>query len=200
VTTPPSSAWRESRLAGVIASVAVLATTIVVVGAITPGYSQMADTVSRLGSTGQPHAWLERIGVTIYGLLIIAGAGPLAVHAPTKERVLAYAVGAYGLAAIITGVAPKDPPNAPHTTPSQLHVDASIVGGAAILLAMLLIARYSPLRLNRVAAVVLGVATCIGVVVFRFTWGSSTYGLVERVLLAIASLWLAALARQQLHP
>ena len=197
--TEPRRALRTARLVAVIASGVVIATTVVVVGAITPGYSQMSETVSRLGSAGQPHAWLERAGILLYGLLVVFGAGALGSHAPSRERLFACAIGGYGIAAVVSGLAPKDPPHAPHTLPSQIHVDASLFGGAMMLVAMVLVARYAPVRADRTVAAALAGLTGIGVIVFRFTWGSSIYGLVERALLAIAVLWLALLARQSLR-
>lgn len=190
---------RNTRLAGIVASGVVMLLTVAVVGAITPGYSPMAETVSRLGSSGQPHAWLERGGVLLYGALVVAGAGALGSYAPTRERLLAWAIGGYGVAAVVSGLAPKDPPHGRHTLASQVHVDASIGGGAALMLAMLLVARYAPLRSSRAAATTLTAVTAAGIIVFRFTWGSSIYGLVERGLLAIAVGWLVSLALQSLR-
>ncbi len=190
---------RNARLVGVVASGFVMLLTVVVVGAITPDYSPMAETVSRLGSSGQPHAWWERSGILIYGVLVFVGAGALGACAPSRERLLAWAISGYGVAAVVSGLAPKDPPHARHTLASQVHVDASIGGGAALLLAMLLVARYAPERKSRAATTTLAGVTAAGIIVFRFTWGSSIYGLVERGLLATAVGWLVYLSLSSLR-
>jgi hypothetical protein len=110
-------------------SAVVLAVTVVAIGAVTPGYRPWADTVSRLGSPGQPHAWAARAAFVLYGLLVLAGASA----ACGSHRL----VRLYGVAAIVAGVAPKDPPGSHHTLLSAIHVDATMLGGVAILIAML---------------------------------------------------------------
>ncbi len=175
-------------------SAAVLGFTVVVAGALTPAYSYRADTVSQLGSAGQPYALLERGGVTLYGLLVIVGAKALGRRAPGKERLLAGAVTLYGGAAVAAGVAPKDLPRATHTVLSQVHVDATVAGGLGILVAMVVVVFNSPSLVERRATSVVASVTAAGVVVFARSWGSANYGLVERGLLVLAALWLVGLA------
>jgi hypothetical membrane protein len=188
---------RDATLVGVLASVPVLVATVVVVGSITPGYSQMADTVSRLGSPGQPHAWVARTGFVLYGLLVAAGAGSLGGQAPGRPRTLTWLVRGYAAAAVVAGLASKDPPGPVHTTTSQVHVVATIVGGGLLVAAMALVAHRTTARAARLVAVSFAAVTLMGAVVFRLTWGSSYYGLVERVLLAAGALWVASLARDE---
>jgi hypothetical protein len=199
VSAPPSViAHRNVRLAGVIASAGVLMLTVVIVGSITPGYRPLADAVSRLGSHDEPHALFVRLGFALYGALIIAGAGPLGRITPDRGRLVAILVATYGAAAIVAGSAPKDPPRSAHTLVSRIHVDATLVGGAALLAAMALAARYAPDQTDRRVATLLGGLTAIGVAVFPFLWGSRIYGLVEIALLAAASGWLAGVAARLL--
>jgi hypothetical membrane protein len=193
IARPPVS-LRTPRLACVFASAGALWTTIVCAAAITPGYRPFTDAVSRLGSPDEPHALLARAGFVLFGLLVVAGAGALGEHAPGKERVLAWLIGGFGAAAIMAGLASKDPPGSPHTFMSQIHVASTIVGGAALLAAMALVARHAPRRSDRRTSSTVAALTTIGVVVFPFTWGSTAYGLVELLLLALAVAWLVALA------
>jgi hypothetical membrane protein len=189
---------RTTRLGCVVASAAVIGTAVVVIGAKTPGYSPMAETVSRLGSAGQPYASWMRAVFVLYGLLVLVGAAPLGEYAPSKERLLASAIGGYAAAAVAAGLAPKDPPQGVHTVASQVHVAATIVGGVMILVAMALVAHFASRRADRGTAIALGALTAVGVVVFRFSWGSAHYGLLERSFLALPVVWLAALAARLL--
>jgi hypothetical protein len=99
----------------------------------------------------------------------------------------------YGLAAIITGLAPKDPSET-HALVSRVHVDATVVGGAALVLAMLIAARRSPTAAMRSTSAWSAGLAIGGVVVFRLAWGSPIYGLMEKGLLVLAAWWLVACA------
>ena len=193
IAQPPTS-FRAARLACIVASAGALWTTIIVVGALTPGYRPLADAVSRLGSPDEPHALLTRAGFVLYGLLVVAGASALGESAPGRERVLASLIVVFGAAAVVSGLAPKDPPRRAHTLTSQIHIDATIVGGAALLAAMALVARCARCRTDRRIACSVGALTSLIVVVFPFTWGSPVYGLLELLLLALAVAWLVTLA------
>jgi hypothetical membrane protein len=191
---------RDATLVGVLASVPVLVATVVVVGAITPGYSQLADTVSRLGSPGQPYAWVARSGFVLYGVLVSTGAGAIGGQAPVHRAALTCLVRGYAAAAVVAGLASKDPPGPVHTTASQVHVLATILGGVMVVVAMALVAVTTSGRATQRLALSCGAVTIVGAVVFRWTWGSSCYGLVERVLLATGALWVASLAWAELRP
>ncbi len=52
----------------------ILGTTVLVVGYITPGYNPVSDTVSLMGTSEQPYAWLLSGGYWIYGILMCCGA------------------------------------------------------------------------------------------------------------------------------
>jgi hypothetical membrane protein len=200
VTDPQSPSLRSARVVCIVGAAAVLAATIVVVGALTPGYSQLSETVSRLGSRGQPHAALARTGLVLYGLLIVAGAASIGSGIPGKDRLVSLLVGGYGVAGIVAGFAPKDPPNGPHSLTSQVHVASAITGGALLMCAMALVAWFAPTHAHRRDAIVGLAITGAGVVVFPFLWGTTIYGLVERVLLGAASAWLVLLALREVAP
>jgi hypothetical protein len=166
-------------------SVAALVTTIVVAGARTPGYSQWGDTVSRLASRGQPFSLFASAGLVVYGLLVLAGA-------PTfRDRLIRWLVGVYGAAAVVAGLAPKDPPGGSPTLTSQVHVDATIVGGIAIIAAMAVVALRASCARTRRLSVAYFVLTGALAIAFRLAWGSPIYGLIERSMLVAAVSWLA---------
>jgi hypothetical membrane protein len=184
VTHRSPVALRTARLLGIVVSPLVLGLTLVVIGTATPGYRPWADAFSRLGSYDEPHAVLARAGIVVYGLLVGIGAGPLGGRVPRRTaRLLAFVVAGYGVAAVVAGIAPKDPPGTPHTATSQIHVAA-----------MLLVAVDAVDPAERRVAVAVFVVTACAAVAFPFTWGTEIYGVVELLMLATASLWLAELA------
>lgn len=195
-----SPSQRRARLLCVVASELVLGATIVVMGALTPGYSQWSETVSRLGSSGQPLAPLARAGLVLHGILVLVGATPLGDHGPGKERLLAGLISLYGMAAVTAGIAPKDAPLGPHTVINQIHIDATVVGGMGIVAAMVVVAACSPLASARLTSTLVAAFSVMAVIIFRFSWGSPIYGLIERVLLALTASWLVALALRALSP
>lgn len=190
----PNRSWRTLQAAAILAAGATLLLTVVIVGAMTPGFSQSRDAVSRLGSPGEAHAALARAGIALSGLLTIVGATALGTRVPDRQRLVGWCIAGYGVAAVVAGLCPKDEPRAPHTVMSRVHVDATLVGGALMLVAMAVVARDAPEpRLRRVTAT-LALFVVALIVVFPFTWGSSVYGLVERLMLGLAIVWLDVLA------
>jgi hypothetical membrane protein len=187
MTAPP-------RSASIVASAGTFVATIVGVGLITPGYRPWADAVSRLGSYDEPYALLWRAGFMLFGLLVVAGSAPLGPRVPGRERLLARLVGGFGAAAVVAGLAPKDPPGAVHTLVSQIHVASTLVGGSMLLTAMALVAQYAPRRTDRLTATRVLALTVLAVVVFPFTWGTPVYGVIELLMLTLAVAWLVTLA------
>ena len=169
----------------------VLALTVVVVAALTPGYSHASDTVSRLGSPGQPLALVARAGFVIYGVLVVIGMSAV------RPRLVSALASIYGVAAIVAGLAPKDAADSGHhTLASQVHVDATIVGGIAIIGAMVVVASCAPRMIDRRISTVVAVLACLGAIAFRLTWGWPIYGLVERALLVLSTGWLSQSRRR----
>lgn len=119
-----------------VAGARVLVVAVVLAGALTPGYSPWSDTVSRLGSSGQPYAFATRAAFVVYGLLTAVGAAAVARGAAVR-----WSVRLYCAAAVVAGVAPKDAPGVPHTVASQVHVGATLLGGGAVMLAMAVVTR-----------------------------------------------------------
>jgi hypothetical protein len=173
---------------------AALALAVVVLGALTPGYNQWSDTVSRLGSPGERWALAAPAVFIGYGLLVVAGAGPLRAAVQHHGRTLALLLGLYGVTGIVAGLAPKDQPGAPHTAASQVHVASTVVGGALAIGAMVLVASYGLTSRARHAAIVMALVTGLAAAVFRFTWGTAVYGLCERLVLGLGMGWISAQA------
>ncbi|HEY2286443.1 MAG TPA: DUF998 domain-containing protein [Streptosporangiaceae bacterium] len=190
--------WSRIRLGGAAASAALFALAVVVLGALTPGYDQWSDTVSRLGSPGERWALATRVVFMVYGLLVISGAGALRPSVGRHGRALALLLRLYGVTCIVAGLAPKDQPGAPHTATSQVHVASTVTGGALAIAAMMLVARYGLTRRARRAALLLAPLTGLAAGVFRFTWGTPVYGLLERLVLGLGMCWISVLAARAL--
>jgi hypothetical protein len=168
--------WFRIRLGCAAFSFAVFAVAVVVIGSLTPGYSQWSDAVSRLASPGEPWAVAARAVFAAYGLLVIAGASTLRRYAGRHGRWLVRCLVLYGIACVVAGVAPKDQPGAAHTLVSQVHVDASIGAGALAIGAMALVAACGLTRAGRRTAAATALLTGVAAGFFRFTWGTGVYG------------------------
>jgi hypothetical protein len=189
-----SRGWFHVRLGCAAASSAVFAFAVIVIGSLTPGYSQWSDPVSRLASPGEPCALQARAAFAAYGLLVVAGAGALRQYAGHQGHRLARCLVLYGVACVAAGVAAKDQPGAAPTLVSQVHVVAALLAGALLLGAMTLVSRCGPTRTTRRAAVAMVLLTGLAAGIFRLTWGTPSYGLSERVLLGLGMGWISALA------
>jgi len=97
-------------------------------------------------------------------------------------------------------VTPKDQPGAAHTVVSRVHVTAAVVAGALAIGAMTLVSRYGPTRATRRTAAAAALLTGLAAGAFRYTWGTQTYGVSERVLLGLGLGlgWISALAASAL--
>lgn len=181
------------RLWALAASGPALAITLTVAARATPGYSGWRDTVSRLGSPGQPWAGLVQAAFIAYGLLVWVGAAP-AGRSVRLGPAWTGSVQLFAAAAIVAGLAPKDLPGQPHTTASQVHVLATVVGGAAVLVAMVLTARHTASDPVRRWSAGGAIGTVIAAGLFRLTWGSAYYGAIERAVLILPITWLTTIA------
>ena len=189
-----SRGWFRARLGCAAASAGALAAAVIVIGSLTPGYSQISDPVSRLASPGEPRALAARVAFAGYGLLVAAGAGPLRRYAGLHGHWLARCLTLYGAACVLAGVAPKDRPGAAPTPVSLVHVAAAVLAGALVLGAMTLVSRYGPTRITRRVAAIMALLTGLAAGVFALTWGTHVYGVSERALLGAGMGWISALA------
>jgi hypothetical protein len=163
------------------------------------GYRPWADAVSRLGARDEPYRFFARLGIAAYGALIVVGAGPLGAVVSARTRLVSTLTAVFGCSAVVAGLAPKDPPRAPHTLVSHVHIAATLVGGACLLVAMTVVARHGRDAVTRHRARWFFAVAAVGVVVFPFTWGSRVYGCIEIALLTLASVWLSSLALTELR-
>lgn len=185
--------FRRLQLVAVVLSAPLLLVVSVAAARHTPGYSGWRDTVSRLGSTGQPWAVAVRASFVAYGLLVAIGVQVL-VRGSRGASLAAAALYTFAVASVVAGLAPKDLPGAPHTAASDVHVYATVVGGVALLLGMAIIGWSETSSLRRTITALAAVVIICATVVFRLTWGTHYYGAVERVVLAPGMAWLVLAA------
>jgi hypothetical membrane protein len=176
------------------AAAVLLGGTVVVTGELTPGYDHRYDTVSRLASPGQPYAMVVRSTIVAVGVLVVLNAAVLRTSAAIGRRLVRLLVGVAGAAAVIVGASPKDPPDVGPTTVSQLHVAASLTGVGALVAVMVCVTWSSPHRAERRRSAASLTLIVTAATAFPFTWGSMVYGLLQRVILLTALVWLVATA------
>jgi hypothetical membrane protein len=102
---------RHWSVPALTAAVVLLGGTVLLAGALTPGYDHRYDTVSRLASPGQPFAMVVRSAIVAVGVLVMLTARTVRESGATYRRPVSLLVGVAGAAAVVVGVAPKDPPD-----------------------------------------------------------------------------------------
>lgn len=187
---------RQRRVSALTAAAVLLGVTVLVTGALTPGYDHRYDTVSRLASPGQHFAMVVRSAIVAVGVLVTLTARTLRDSAAPYRRPVSLLVGVAGAAAVVVGLAPKDPPDVGPTTLSQLHVAASLIGVGALVAAMAYVTWSSPHRAERRRSAASLTLIVIAGTAFPLAWGSVVYGLLQRIILLTALAWLVAAARR----
>ncbi|MCB9390666.1 MAG: DUF998 domain-containing protein [Acidimicrobiia bacterium] len=172
----------------------ILAVAILIASAFTPGYDHRYDTISRLASPGQPWAWLVRSGLVVFGAATLSAAITPPRSGANHPRAIRRLIALAGAAAIVAGIAPKDPPDVPATAISQLHVAAAVIGVAAIFTGMVLTAATGPQRTDRPWSAAAAAVVVIAGAAFPFAWGTAVYGILQRVILLTTLAWLVRAA------
>jgi hypothetical protein len=169
-------------------------------GAMRPGYSHMAETVSELFSPGSPNKLLlDTLHTTFAILLVLFGIGILQFVQRSEQSSLPGTAGAIlyivmGLVSVTTAtIFPQDAWGSPPTFPGEMHKIMSGVVGLISLLSMMLIGAW--LKRTKIFP---GFGTytfvTIGVVIFSTGFyvvmmGSPFMGLAERITILIGFMW-----------
>ncbi|MBX7268441.1 DUF998 domain-containing protein [Micromonospora sp. Llam7] len=186
-------------MAAVVAAGCVLAGTAAVTLAVVAGSGPgPTGYVSEAGVADSGYAWTYRIGIFALAgaLLLLAAALPV--------RIAGALLTAGGLATVLSGAVTCSagcplPPFERATVADLVHGGASIAATAAVVFAMIAIARCPTTvpRLRRTAslaaAVALPLAGAVGLAML-FAGRGSLVGVLERLLLAVAALWGVATA------
>lgn len=163
-------------------------------------YSSLRHTVSAL-ATGSPR-WLQTASFVLCGLAITLGAVGVAQEG---RLLLAVTIGVFGIALVLSGVFPMDPMRGyPAGTPQEDPDDLSTshrlhdLAGAVVFFGMpvmpVVMALSSTSWTVSVLTVLLAIGLGAGVAGFSRAWerDDPRTGLVQKVTLAAACLWLAA--------
>jgi len=174
-------------------------------GALRPGYSHIADSVSELLSPGAPNKkLLDVLNITFALFYLLFGIGVLNFVMASEHNVLVGRIGAglviaVGIASLGSAIFPQDATGTPRTLPGTLHL--IFVFGVQIpgaIFSTLLIGIW----LNQ-AGIFLGFATysfiSTGAIVLSgilagSTMGSPIMGLVERISALAVHQWIFFLA------
>ena len=171
-----------------------LVVTVVVAGALTPGYDHSADTVSRLASPGQPHAAVVRAAIVAVGALVTGRAWELRSDSACCPRVVSRLVGTAGVAMVVAGLAPKDPPGGMTSLASRLHVAAVVCGVTALAVAMACTVRHGRRQIERRGSAAALALVVVSGTAFPVAWGTGAYGTLQRVVLTTTLVWLLAVS------
>lgn len=189
--------YRRLLLCGVIAPPA-LAAFVIITTLITPGYSQVAETVSKLGAQGRPYYYILNTCFIAYGLLITCFACGI-YHMPgnnTLEKVISYTMGVHGFFMILTGIFQDDleGANAVITLEGVLHDLFSVLSFIGLVVVMFLVIRK-----------VYGTSPWGGFTLFTFTvialnfilsvifWTevfSPAEGIIQRIFYGMSLVWI----------
>ncbi|MCP4424452.1 MAG: DUF998 domain-containing protein [Chloroflexi bacterium] len=174
-------------------------------GAMRPGYSHVADTVSELFSPGSPNkALLDPLHTIFTLLLVLFGVGLLQFVRESEQPRRIGMVGAtlfiaMGLASVTTAtVFPQDAWGSPPTLPGEMHKIMSGVVALLTLLSMALLGiwfkrtKISP-DFGIYSFITVG-ANILGAGFFAANWGSPIMGLAERVAILLGFQWTFTLA------
>lgn len=169
-------------------------------GAASPGYSQRRDYVSSLAAHGVEDAWLGMLAIVAVGVAGVAAA--VLLWRVTRAGALALACAGIGF--VVVALVRIDCPNGAarcglggrfdvHGAPAITHWTAAVVSTVLVLVGAALVAYALWRRRRRAASVVSAVAAAMTLVALVGTGGQSP-GVVQRVWIAVMTLWLVGAA------
>jgi len=192
-------------LCGMIAPVLFILTAILG-GALRPGYSHIADTVSELFSPGSPNKPLLDAFHTIFAiLLILFGIGVLLFVRRSKQNLLLGSLGAalyiaMGCVSVATAaIFPQDAWGSPPTFQGQMHITLTgIVGLLSIASILLLGIWFQQVKLfpgfKTFSFITIGLVV-LSAAIFILMMGGPIMGLTERITALVGFTWTFVLAR-----
>jgi len=185
------------------AAAALYVAIVVVAGAVTPGYSHVAQPVSSLYQAGAPIGLPVAVAFALYNVLVVGFGVAVATLAASGLARRRAGIGA-GVALVLVGVAgalddvfPQDPIGSAITTPGSLHIAFAAVDSLLTVVAMALAAWWLLSRRELRALALYSVASFVVILVSGPITGVATastsplMGLLERVTIFTFTLWMA---------
>ena len=184
----------------VLAGLVVFWVALLLAGAASPGYSQRRDYVSSLAAHGVEDAWLGMLAIVAVG---VAGLGA-AVLLWRVTRAGALALAGAGIGFVVVALVRINCPNGAarcglggrfdvHGAPAITHWTAAVVSTVLVLVGASLVAYALWRRQRRAASVTSAVAAAMTLVALLGTGGQSP-GVVQRVWIAVMTVWLVGAA------
>ena len=174
---------RSARVLG-IAAPPIAVVTVLVAGAVSPGYDPLLRTVSRLAVPGMPAAAAVDLSIGLIGLACFGLASGLVRGAPVGRVALTVS----GLAFLAAAVVHLDPASAGATAMHRLASALAVVG---LTVAPLALARaYGPVSFAVGVAELAMLVIGLGLLATSF----DAWGAWERLLLAIPLAWMVLMA------
>ena len=182
---------------GVLAAFFYVAT-VVLGGAIVPGYSHLRHSVSELTSPGAPYRTVLALGFLLYNIAVaLLGIGLLRSSAPSRWSRIAAALLIVCAAAGILQIEPfpQDPMGSPITTAGGVHIALAGLSAMSLVVSLLMFARawrqdatWMPLcRFSVLTAIAILVTGGIGAALVT----SPVFGLLERLTQLSFLSWFA---------
>ena len=166
---------------------------------VTPSYSEFSDMISDLADQGQPHGYLIRFDMFVFGLATTAFGLSLSAILPRWHVVTGILFVIFGFSVAMAGVFRDygEGPNMPHNREGFIHNTFGVTAIIAIVVAMIATTsngsktdEWRPLLWPGIAGIFM-----ITTSVLLFLWGpTSLQGLVERIIYLSAGIWMMVAA------
>lgn len=176
----------------------VYAATVVLGGAITPGYSHLHQPVSALFESGAAFAAPISLAFVAYNLLLIAF-GAAIFRTTAQIRNAAAMILLNGIFGVVIELTPMDPIGTPATLPGTLHLILAgllvVTCAAAMALAALSWIRTRPHRaFARLTLGLLALMLASGALAATAAQGWPYLGLIQRITIGSYLVWIFSLA------
>ncbi|MCC6614064.1 MAG: DUF998 domain-containing protein [Anaerolineae bacterium] len=189
---------------GLLAAI-VYVVTVVLGGALRPGYSHIAEPISELTAAGAPNKLLLDLLFLIYNLLVIAfGVGVYGrMGAALTGKITGVALIVSGICGVLLQLFfPQDPGGAQAavTTTGTLHIVFAGIAALATMIATLCAALWLRKQPNMGSYVIYSLISLVVILIAgglgagAATSGNPQFGLIERVTIGAFILWLAVMS------
>lgn len=186
------SKYRRLLFCGVLAPI-IIAVVIIIAGQLTPDYSQVSDSISRMGTPDRPYAWLLHSGYYVYGILMYIAAYGLSrtIGSLPRANGLAILLGIHASGMILLAVFP-DSTNS--TFKHIIHDTMAVTAYLPLIIGILVlrgIACYeSALKIAGILGIFIIITNLPMPIINRVSPLASIGGLLQRMLSSCSFFWL----------